>query len=58
MISEGEIRSWAFHFFYKHYTPKELENWKVFFLDDDFIQIMIRLIFLEGNYEMFLAVNR
>ena len=58
MINEGEIRSWAFQFFYNHYTPEELENWKVFFLDDDFIQIMIRLIFLEGNYETFLAVNR
>lgn len=58
MIDEKEIRSWAFLIFYNHYTPKELENLKAFFLEDDFIKIMIRLIFLEENYETFLEVIR
>lgn len=58
MIGEGEIRSWALSFYFNHETPNGLEEWKIFFLEEDYIQIMIRLIVLWSHYETFIAINR
>lgn len=51
MIDEKEISSWALSFYLNKETPQGLEEWKVFFLEEDYIQIMIRLVVLWSNYE-------
>lgn len=57
MIDEGEIRSWALSFYFKHETPRGLEEWKIFFLEEDFVQIMIRLLYWVVNHEINEGIN-
>ena len=52
MIGEGEIREWALSFYLKHTGAEDLEDWKVFFLEEDYVQIMIRLLYWVVNHEI------
>lgn len=57
MIGEGEIREWAMSFYLKHAGAEDLEDWKVFFLEDDYVQIMIRLLYWVVNHEINEGIN-
>ena len=52
MINEGEIREWALSFYLKHAGAEDLEDWKVFFLEEDYVCIMIRLLYWVVNHEI------
>ena len=52
MIDEDEIIEWALSFYLKHFGAEDLEGWKVFFLEEDYVQIMIRLLYWVVNDEI------
>lgn len=57
MIGEGEIREWALSFYLKHTGAEDLEDWKVFFLEEDYVQIIIRLLYWVVNHEINEGIN-
>ena len=57
MIDESEIRAWAVSFYLKHAGAEDLEDWKVFFLEEDYVQIMIRLLYWVVNHEINEGIN-
>lgn len=57
MIGEVGIRRWAMKFYIMKTSSKDLEDWKVFFLEEDYVQIMIRLLYLVVNHEINEGIN-
>lgn len=57
MIGEVEIRRWAMRFYFMKTSSEDLEDWKVFFLEEDYVQIMIRLLYWVVNHEINEGIN-
>ena len=57
MIGEVGIRRWAMRFYFMKTSSEDLEDWKVFFLEEDFVQIMIRLLYWVINHEINEGIN-
>ena len=57
MIGEVGIRRWAMEFYIMKTSSEDLEDWKVFFLEEDYMQIMIRLLYLVVNHEINEGIN-
>ena len=52
MIGEVEIRRWAMRFYFMKTSSEDLEDWKAFFLEEDYVQIMIRLLYWVVKHEI------
>ena len=57
MKNEVGIRRWAMKFYIMKTSSEDLEDWKVFFLEEDYVQIIIRLLYLVVNHEINEGIN-